>query len=238
MLNFKNKVIACFNNAANTYDNNCSVQLEVGLELINKLLLLTPTYNNIIDLGCGTGIVTKKLSERFPEANIHAIDIACHLLKIAQNRLAENNVNVYERDFDNLSKAQFELAFANMSLQWSVFLPKSFISIRNSLKENGILAFSLPLIGTFSELPKESKMEFLEQRDTLKLLEQAGFINIYTSVSIIRLEFPSFLTALKSIKAAGANALKSNSSSLLKFKDHQNSFFLTYKIGLFIAKKI
>lgn len=50
-----------FNQAA-TYDSNSSEQREDGLNLIN---LLTPKQGSkILDLGCGTGYLTKALANK------------------------------------------------------------------------------------------------------------------------------------------------------------------------------
>ena len=46
---------------ATTYDNNSSVQREDGLSLINLLGLKSD--NKVLDLGCGTGYLTKVLAD-------------------------------------------------------------------------------------------------------------------------------------------------------------------------------
>lgn len=58
-----------------------------------------------IDLGCGTGSVSKKIKEKYPSAKIHCVEIADNMLKIAQHKLSEYSDITYENA--NLSKYSF-----------------------------------------------------------------------------------------------------------------------------------
>ena len=44
----------------------------------------------IIDLGCGTGTVAKRISEKFPNSKIVCLDIASNMIDIAKNKLSEH----------------------------------------------------------------------------------------------------------------------------------------------------
>lgn len=53
----------------------------------------------IIDLGCGTGNLTKKLAEAYPKAHIMCVDMAENMLKMAKTKLGHNrNIRFWQGD--------------------------------------------------------------------------------------------------------------------------------------------
>jgi tRNA (cmo5U34)-methyltransferase len=59
----------------------------------------------VIDLGCGTGTISKQIKENYPSANIHCVDIADNMLRIAQDKLSGYDDITYENA--DLSKYAF-----------------------------------------------------------------------------------------------------------------------------------
>ena len=231
-----------FNKAAETYDNNCYIQQLIGDKLIHILKVLKPTATNIIDLGCGTGLLTKKIASTYPNfKQFYAIDIAERSLTIAKKRLYKYNIKTLEQNFENLNGTQIaDLIFANMSLHWSNNLDHTLSNIYKHLHTKGILAFSIPIHGTFHELDKRTVLPFYETYILRSKLIQCGFTILNDSEYINLLTFPSFILALKSIKNAGANyyGQPSTFTNLLKLRKFTNRpFSLTYKIAIFIAIK-
>ncbi len=60
-----------------------------------------PEHLQILELGCGTGELTKKLCERFPNAHIVAIDYSPRMLALCREKLAPfaSRVQLIEGDF-------------------------------------------------------------------------------------------------------------------------------------------
>ena len=216
----------CFNKAAIIYDNNCDLQLRTG----EKLLNLAEKKNKVIDLGCGTGVITSKIKFN----KLYALDISEKMLKKAQESLTNRNVTFLESSFDNFSGFELDLAFANMSLQWSEDLNLTLNNIKNNLKKEGILLFSIPLEGTFSDLPVNI-MTFLSMRQVKEMLENWEII--YASTEEIHYVFPSLIDSLRSIKSVGANYCKSDKNRKLIPREKE-SHILKYNIGYFKVKKI
>lgn len=52
-------------------------------EIINKI----PNCNSILDLACGTGVLTFKIAKRFPDVDITGVDITRRYLDVAKNKL-------------------------------------------------------------------------------------------------------------------------------------------------------
>lgn len=213
----------CFNKAAEQYDSNCQLQLYVG----EKLISLIGKAEIVIDLGCGTGIVTEKLQYK----KLYALDIADKLLAKAKLRLGELNVTYLEEDFDQLANLQVDLAFANMSLQWSSNLKLALHIIKAILKPTATLAFSLPLLGTFADLQASTQdfYSFKQVKDMLK-----DWQIIHSSEEKINYIFPSLIDSLKSIRSVGAHYCKFRKNKIIPRDKIPHS--LVYNIGYFVIK--
>jgi trans-aconitate 2-methyltransferase len=73
----------------------------------------------IIDLGCGTGELTRKLADAFPDAIILGIDTSAEML--SKSKAYENNSVRFEcRSIENetASAKKYDLVFSNAALQW------------------------------------------------------------------------------------------------------------------------
>jgi malonyl-CoA O-methyltransferase len=239
----KYKIKKCFNRASDTYDNASTLQYNTGLELINLLKEYKIKPSSLIDLGCGTGSVTKELADSYNGYNkFLAIDIADKLLLQASKRVGHLNVDIYEADFETFDyKDQcFNLIFSNMALQWATDLKSTISKIYNGLSRNGIFAFTLPIKGTLDELKEDRKIHFYEAEQISEILIKSDLEISTKYISSIKLHFDSIITALKSIKEVGANysngrtSLTKDMYESLVAKRHTS---LTYNIGIFICRR-
>lgn len=213
----------CFNKAAENYDQHCHLQIVTG----EKLLSLIEYADQVIDLGCGSGLITEKLKYK----QLYALDLSNKMLKIARQRLGNNNITYLETSFNNVKDLKLDLAFANMSLQWSDNLQETFQIIKANLNPEGILAFSIPIKGTFIDLDIPT-IQFIEFEQIKKLLE--GWQIVHAFSEEYNYLFPNLIKALKSIKAVGANYYNSCKKSIITRDTHPKT--LKYNIGYFIAR--
>jgi malonyl-CoA O-methyltransferase len=233
-----------FNSVKDTYDNYSEIQQKIGGDLIKYLLNLDKnSYEEILDLGCGTGVTTQKLLKSICYKKTYACDFASNLLLLAAKRLKDLDTVIYDSDFHEVlnKNKNYDLIFSNMSLQWCLDTKILFSLIYQKLKTNGGLCFSIPLHGTFKNLPSQSKNTFYDIKYFKELFNQIGYKTITVEEKNIVQTFPSFIAAVKSIKNTGANVLMSNSKMNRYFsfsKQFANSEFkLNYKIGFFILIK-
>lgn len=72
----------------------------------------------IIDLGCGTGTVAKRISEKFPNSKIVCLDIASNMIDIAKNKLSEHkDVEFITGDFSNIDFGdKFDVIVSSLAL--------------------------------------------------------------------------------------------------------------------------
>jgi tRNA (cmo5U34)-methyltransferase len=98
---------------------------------------------NVIDLGCGTGTISKKIKESFPNANVTCIDIAPRMIETAKQKLADYDDitfkvgNFETTDFDK----QYDVVVSSLAihhLESDKQKENFFRKIFNSLNPNGV----------------------------------------------------------------------------------------------------
>ena len=100
----KDLVPLFFGNTANTYDS-VVMWATFGKDRYWKNEILTKIENpsSILDLACGTGILTRKLARMFPKSKILGIDISKNYLSVAEkNSLSFPNISFLLCDAENL----------------------------------------------------------------------------------------------------------------------------------------
>ena len=72
----------------------------------------------IIDLGCGTGTIARKISDRFPNSKIVCLDIASNMIDIAKHKLSgHKNTEFIVGDFSQIDfKEKFDVVVSSLAL--------------------------------------------------------------------------------------------------------------------------
>ena len=169
-----------FNHAAPSYDEAAILQKTVAERIDERLDLITAEANTILDLGAGTGLLTEKVIQRYPNAQIFAVDLSANMLKTAQPRLQKarwpqlgDKLNQWlkERSIASgilqkqgakaINADAYYLPFANQSvdlivsnlmLQWCDDLDGVFAEFRRVLKPEGLIMFTTFGPDTLKEL--------------------------------------------------------------------------------------
>ena len=139
------KITAGFNLIAQKYDEQrrCFIPYfddfyQTGISLISKI---RNDFNSILDLGAGTGLLTKYLFEKFPNANFTLVDVSEQMLEIARQRfLNMNNFKFVISDYSKeLPSKQFDLIASALSIHHLANNSKSdlYYNIYNNLSDNG-----------------------------------------------------------------------------------------------------
>jgi ubiquinone/menaquinone biosynthesis C-methylase UbiE len=94
------------------YDKSNNIQQTTGTSVIKGLTL--ETVSSVLDLGCGTGYLTKVLSERIgPEGKVVAVDPDGERLKIAREKYSASNVEYIQADDKTFPPGQYDVIFSN-----------------------------------------------------------------------------------------------------------------------------
>ena len=87
-----NPVVESFERAAETYVDSCDVQSRIAARLAQRIAGSGWRPKRILELGCGTGELTRLLIGQFPEARVVATDASPGMINVARQRIAESNV--------------------------------------------------------------------------------------------------------------------------------------------------
>lgn len=69
-----------------------------------EILKKIPKCDSILDLACGTGILTQQIAQKIPDAKIVGVDVTASYLEIAKKKLASNpNITFVQQDAEKLN---------------------------------------------------------------------------------------------------------------------------------------
>ena len=129
-------------------------------ELLNTMFLyLEPDFKplRILDLGCGTGNLTQRILEQFPDAQIDALDLSEDILEESRKRFAnKSNMNYLQADFKsmNLPHGNYDLVMSSIARHHveDPFKLKLYTEVYQSLKKGGIFIFTDQTRGITDEI--------------------------------------------------------------------------------------
>jgi malonyl-CoA O-methyltransferase len=229
-----------FEKALFSYDDEAVVQQQTGAFLIDSLAEYKPSYQKVLELGCGTGLTTMSLCKKLSIYSLHINDFSPLLLKTALERLSPIQAKPWPFNFDQPwgCNDSYDLIFSSMAFQWSFDINELLTKSYNYLSQNGILAFSLPLNESCFELNPQQCLPLHTFDYIYKALTKVGFRSLHTDTFLLCQEFKTHREALRSIKRCGANYVPRNKGATML--DRSKLFLpstLNYKIGIFIARK-
>ena len=239
MSTVKYRVKTCFNKASASYDQHCTIQEKIAKQLLEYLPKLQ--YNIIADMASGTGISTSLIAQKFQPSKLYAIDFSENLLAKVTEKVP--SAEVICSDFDErLALKNLDLLVCSMGLQWSPYLEKTLNLFFSYLSPGALLAVAIPLSNTFYEFNIKYRNAFPQCRQVIELLKVCGELTCYKQTHYTK-AYDDALSALRSIKAVGANCHLANnmhkglSTRGIIDRVFLNEIKLTYDIGFFIVRK-
>lgn len=208
-----------------TYNDNAKIQKKMAERLLS--FLDRKDFNDILEIGCGTGFLTQLVNEKFSFKTYTANDI----VESCEKYVKEINpkINFIPADIEKAvenSDKKYDLIISNAVFQWVENL-ESFIKLLVSkLNDDGVLLFS-----TFGpENFREVNFVLGKTLPYYSANELQEIIKGYKSVVEQEMHVMAFKTPkdiLKHIKSTGVNALEMVSwtkTDMQKFENGYNNF--------------
>ena len=142
-----------FSARAHAYDGLADLQRAAARALLERLPA-DPPPARVLDVGCGTGLLTGMVAERWPTAGLDALDIAPGMIREAsrkfpgprQPRWITADVLAYR------ASGAYDLVVSNCALHWLHPFAPALAHIAGLVAPGGRLAFAIMLDGTLAEL--------------------------------------------------------------------------------------
>jgi malonyl-CoA O-methyltransferase len=129
-----------FDAQAEAYDSVAGVQAEVARRLAARL---SGTPARILEIGCGTGLLSRHLAERFSGAELVLTDLSPRMLAQAEKRLgARASYRVMDGQWPDETLGEFDLITSSLAFQWFDDLPGALARLAARLAPGGALEFA------------------------------------------------------------------------------------------------
>lgn len=202
-----------FSAAADSYEVLAIVQDRVAEELVG-FLPADATPSSVLEVGCGTGLLTRRLLKRFPNAHIDAVDVAERMIARAKNACAQSDrVAWFVSDTLHFQPMhRYPLIVSNSSLHWLDCLPLGLEHLAALLEPGGHLVFSIMVRGTLAELRESRKIaaphkppmrELPEAQDVLRYVEDASLSLLAADTQEYKVSYRSAAAFLRAIHDQG-----------------------------------
>lgn len=130
---------------ANLYDRFNKERIQPSVDLVSRL---DGGYHHILDVGCGTGMSSLVLRNRYPKARIVGADRSQEMLDKAKE--LDINVQWVRRDCGESLKdlGEFDLIFSNAFMHWLPDQEKFVREIGDNMHSESVLAIQIPLFSS------------------------------------------------------------------------------------------
>lgn len=208
-----------FSKASRNYDELSLIQREAADKLLVKIGPLN-SVNSILDIGIGTGYLTKKIKLNYPDSDIYGIDLASGMLGKTRQKIP--SALLIQADANDLpfKDEVFDLVVSNLTYQWASDLANALRQAKRVLRNKGKFYFSVFSQNTLKEL-REIIFELLDNNvkaDQLRsiahlpnksflenTLNEIGFREIKIDLKTKKQYYPNLLDLLNWLKLIGAN---------------------------------
>lgn len=208
-----------FDRAAASYEAASDLQQEVAAELLDRLAPVRIRPDRVVDLGCGTGGLTRELARMYRRAEVLGVDFAPAMLgRVRGRRLLGRRPLAVGADIMRLplSDASVDLLVSNLAFQWIEDATALFAELRRVLRPDGVLMFSTFGPDTLGELRAAWRQvdqhdhvnRFADMHDIGDAMLAAGLRDPVMDVDHHcrgYADLPSLMRAIKTIGAANAN---------------------------------
>jgi malonyl-ACP O-methyltransferase BioC len=209
-----------FSAAAGHYDEWATAQAEIAERLMRQMPgEFAPS--RMVELGCGTGLLSAQLLRRFPAASLVGIDLARGMVEHCCNRFHTEHSGAGPRarfvcadveDRATLVEGT-ELIASSCVAQWFADLPVTLAMWAQVLSPGGLLAFAGLIAGSFCELEeaydaalgRDFRGLSLPSPEVLpSLFRDCGLRTLVCAKDTVRARYASARAALRSFQQIGA----------------------------------
>ncbi len=202
-----------FSAAAATYDRHGIVQQRAADHLI-EMMQVVPDARTILDVGCGTGKLTERLLEQYPDAAIDALDAAAKMVDLCRSKWPDHpRLRCHTADILTFGdRGAYDLIASSSCLHWIHPFDRGIRHLAAILAPGGHLIFCVMTRNTFVELQEARRLAVPHKPPTNPLpevhhvttaVEASGFHILRHETHTYRTTYPSTRAFFRSIHELG-----------------------------------
>lgn len=147
----KVQIGAAFGAAAGHYEASASVQRIVAAHLADMAAReRLPEDARILEIGCGTGLLTREIRARWPGSTLIATDLSPEMLEAAGRDRAASQLIAMDGEAPVFDGAWFDLILSSLAFQWFTDLPQALARLHGLLRPGASLYFATMGAESFS----------------------------------------------------------------------------------------
>lgn len=218
----KKAVSDSFTKFSSSYDDYAEAQAQAALLLVTfiKENLTKLPDGPVLEIGCGTGFVTRRIIPLFYDHKFLITDISAKMAETCRDHLISCGIdcsNTLFAAYDGESiwpENKFSMIVSGFTFQWFTSLEESISNLCRALKPGGVLAFSFQSDGSFPEWKEACRV--LDIPFTANILPSFDFVRSFFSGSGIKLaglekkisvNYSSSADFFRSLKRIGAGTM-------------------------------
>jgi malonyl-CoA O-methyltransferase len=225
-----------FSQAAESYDANALVQRRAVELCQDRLLRILDTVprGEVLEIGCGTGLLSERLLQILPDASVTLTDPSIAMLNFCRRRLTSVCPKGQLRpplsfecltaedlcSSERYTEKRYALIASSFALQWVLNLDETIDSLLNLLLPGGVFLFCVPARDSFPEWKAachESKIAFsgnqLPTPDDFMHLVQDQYSTDFVQSEVVMV-YDSALHFFRTLRLIGATARLGETSML------------------------
>lgn len=226
-----------FDKKASSYDQYALVQKEMAWHLHNLALEAkgdTTSIERLLEIGCGTGGLTRLMRKSFPCADYRALDLAQGMIDLARTRITADGMacEFIHADVEEWvwqqEESSADLIISGACFQWLSRPAETLQGLFRLLRPASSLLFSTFGPRTFTELhdsfahahvalgQEEIRhgLTFHSADQWKSMLSNAGFTSVTVETEQVVPTYPDVLSFLQAVKAVGANSSQAQARGL------------------------
>ncbi len=215
-----------FSRAAETYERGASLHRHVAAMLAGLLPGVEEVGKGpVLELGSGTGMLTHILLRRYPDADVHAVDVASGMVECLKEQFAaESRVHCVQGDARTFhADSLYPLVASSSALHWAVPIESTIRNVYRLIAPGGRLCAALMTAGTLAELRRIRSLispakiptaRLVEESVVLAAMDSAGFLVEEVHKELVHARYASARDFLQTIHAQGLTGGEVSRSSV------------------------
>lgn len=214
-----------FSKSLSTYQKNAVVQEKMAKKLVR--LIPESYYENILELGCGTGFLTSQINSRIKFKNYYAVDMVNNCSKYITKINPE--IKFFCDDIEKLEfETKFDLIISNAALQWLEDFESYIKNLSRLLKPEGRIIFSTFGANHFTELSKvtDLSLKYYPTESLRAVFSDYKIEYLFEENRILFFKTPKQI--LEHLKKTGVNSLNERPWSIKDVKTFETNYKSIY----------